>query len=109
MKLLKLLPILLVLGAGNLAAQGERAAPLPPHPELYSFADVYRLAVGGAVVEPHAAAVAAAPLRVAMARPAPAEARLSIRPAGERARWLLFLSGFALAGWVAHRRLVHAL
>jgi hypothetical protein len=106
MKLPGLLPILLVLAAGEAAAQ-TAAAPLPPSPELVSFADVYRLAVGAA--EPQELAFAAAPLRVAAGRPASAEPRFSIRPASERERWLLFLSGFALAGWVAHRRLVSAL
>ena len=40
MKLPGLLPILLVLAAGEAAAQ-TAAAPLPPSPELVSFADVY--------------------------------------------------------------------
>jgi len=53
----------------------------------------------------------AAPVRVAAAEAPAPELHFSIstpltrRP--ERERWVLVLSGLALAGWVAHRRMVH--
>ena len=91
---LKLLLACAVLASGAAAADpapdllvAERS-PLPPHPSLYSFADVVRLTLGAA---------------------APAGPRFSIEPVREPGRWLLLVSGLALAGWVARRRLVNAL
>lgn len=80
-------------------------APVPP--ALYSFADVYRLTVLGALAgQPFADG---APMRVAAA-PAPgAELRFSVTPPRQPATWLLVVAGLALAGWVAHRRLAHGL
>ena len=80
-------------------------APVPP--VLYSFADVYRLTVAGALAgQPFADG---APLRVATA-PAPGiEPRFSITPPRQPGKWLLVVAGLALAGWVAHRRLAHGL
>jgi hypothetical protein len=96
---------LLFLGAALLAAPAYAAdAPAP----LYSFADVYRLTVGGpAVGVPVAVGLSQAgdaPIRVAVAEPAP-ESRFVIRAVPAPERWLLALAGLCLAGWVAHRRL----
>jgi hypothetical protein len=83
------------------------AARAPVPPVLYSFADVYRLTVAGALAgQPFADG---APLRVATA-PAPGvEPRFSITPPRQPGKWLLVVAGLALAGWVAHRRLAHGL
>jgi hypothetical protein len=54
-------------------------------------------------------AAAQAPLRVTFVQPLAAEPRFSIRAAHEPERWVLLFSGLALAGWVAHRRLVSPL
>ena len=82
--------------------------PAATPPGLYSFADVYRLTVNGA--GPALAGIEAAgeaPIRVAAPQAAGTEPRFSIAPVREPERWLLFLAGLALAGWVAHRRLTH--
>jgi hypothetical protein len=86
------------------------------HPALYSFADVYRLTVGGAIAaHPALDAAPEAPLRVGTApsqggeRPGQAEPRFTIGSVPHPDKWLLLVAGFALAGWVAHRRLVHPL
>jgi hypothetical protein len=50
-----------------------------------------------------------APIRVAIAQSAGAEPRFSITAVPQPDKWLLLLAGLALAGWVAHRRLVHSL
>jgi hypothetical protein len=88
-------------------------APLPqgePHPALYSFADVYRLTVSGAMAgQPRLDPSPDAPIRVAVARAASSEPRFSIAPVRAPEKWLLVLAGLALAGWVAHRRLAHGL
>jgi len=84
-----------------------------PHPSMASFADVYRIAVGGqdalAFDEAVQARAAEAAVRVSAGAAAPAETEFQLRvtPAREPQFWLLILSGLALAGWVAHRRLVH--
>ena len=95
-------------------------APLPAHASLYSFSDVFRLTAGSmplaeyplAPVQgiPVAFPVSATP---APSHPAPAaqgepEYRFSIGTVPEPRRWLLILSGLALAGWVARRRLGHS-
>jgi len=89
--------LLLLLGAAAgtaladlppaLAGAPQRLAPATP-PALYSFADLHRLA--GAQPQPLV------------------EPSFAIRPARPQP-WLLLLSGLALAGWVAHRRLAQAL
>jgi hypothetical protein len=104
-----------VLFAGSaVAAQpdtfhsGASAAP-PAQPALYSFSDVYRLTVGGPMAGAQPVDTAPdAPIRVALA-PVAAEARFTITHVPQPDKWLLVLAGIALAGWVAHRRLVHAL
>ena len=83
---------------------------LPPHPALYSFVDVYRLTVAGVMAGfPALDNAADAPIRVAVAQNAGAEARFLIAAMPPPDKWLLLLAGLALAGWVAHRRLVHSL
>jgi hypothetical protein len=76
------------------------------HPALYSFADVYRLAVAGrlpALTQPDSAE---APIRVASTQPAPApELQFFVAATAERERWSLLLAGVAAALWVARRRL----
>ena len=99
------------------AAAPEQAAA------LYSFADLYRLTVAGSVL-PEAAALpttlpAALPAAPAAADPAlrpvsgggalaaaqPATFIFSISSLPDPERWLLVLSGLALAAWLARRRL----
>jgi hypothetical protein len=97
-------------------------APLPAHASLYTFADVFRLTAGGAampeyplalvqnmqnipVALPIAAASAQLPSTASMAGQPQAAYTFSIGAVPERRRWLLILSGLALAGWVARRRL----
>ena len=84
-----------------------RGGAAPAHAALYSFADVYRLTVGGALAEaPQAAADYS--VRVSVTEPQAAGYVFSIAAVKEPERWLLLLSGLALAGWVARRRLNHA-
>jgi hypothetical protein len=91
------------------------AAQPPAHPPLYSFVDVYRLTVAGPMAGlPPLETVPGVPIRVAAPQtPEPqaqaAEPRFSIAAATQPDKWLLLLAGLALAGWVAHRRLAHAL
>ena len=85
-------------------------ARLSAHPALYSFADVYRLTVGGPLGAPLASEAAPeAPVRVAVAQAQPAEPRFTVTPLTQPDKWLLVVAGPALAGWVAHRRLVHSI
>jgi hypothetical protein len=93
-------------------------APLPAHASLYTFADVFRLTSGGAAMPeyppapllqgtqniPVALASAAAPTAPAAAQPQ-APYTFSIGAVPRTERWLLILSGLAMAGWVARRRL----
>ena len=81
------------------------------HPALYSFVDVYRLTVTGVSAGfPPVDGAADAPVRVAVAAPsAGAELRFLVSTVPQPDKWLLILAGVALAGWVAHRRLVHSL
>ena len=112
MKLLKLLLLGIALAAGNVVAADsnlrQRAAP---HPAMYSFVDVFRLTVGGPIAgTPGIDGPADAPIRVAAPQAqAAAEPRFSINPVRQPDKWLLVLAGLAIAGWVAHRRLVHSL
>src|SRR5688572_24522895 len=87
------------------------ASPAATHPALYSFADVYRLTVGGVSGGfPPLDGAADAPMRVAVAAPSAGAGLRFLRSAVAQAgQWLLILAGVALAGWVAHRRLVHSL
>jgi hypothetical protein len=112
MKPLTLFLLGLALAAGNAAAADssfqERAAP---HPALYSFVDVFRLTMSGPMAGPTSAEqTGEAPIRVAAPQAQPgAEPRFSVSSVRQPDKWLLLLAGLALAGWVAHRRLVHSL
>ena len=110
MKLLKLLLLGIALAAGNVMADGALPQRLAPHPALYSFVDVFRLTVSAPMGATPAEAAAEAPIRVAAPQAqAATEPRFSIAAARQPDKWLLLLAGLALAGWVAHRRLVHSL
>jgi len=110
MKLLKLLLLGIALVAGNAMADTALLERAAPHPALYSFVDVFRLTVNGPMAAMPAEAVSETPIRVAApAAPAAAEPRFSIGAGRQPDKWLLLLAGLALAGWVAHRRLVHSL
>src|SRR3954468_18653994 len=79
---------------------------------LYSFSDVYRLTVSGpeGVLDSSAdAALVDLPMRVVAAEPPAAAYVFSISGVKEPERWLLVLTGLALAAWVARRRLVQAI
>jgi MYXO-CTERM domain-containing protein len=90
--------------------QSAAMNPPLPHPALYSFVDVYRLTVAGAMAGlPLAENATDAPIRVAVAQGPGAEPRFSVASAPQPDKWLLLLAGLALAGWVAHRRLVHSI
>jgi hypothetical protein len=110
MKQLKLLLLGIAFAAGSATAADsgfrERAAP---HPSLYSFVDVFRLTVAGPIAGAPAESAAEAPIRVAAPQAPAAEPRFSIAGPRQPDKWLLLLAGLALAGWVAHRRLVHSL
>jgi len=99
--------------AGEPASLHSAIAAQPPaHPPLYSFVDVYRLTVAGPMAGPPPLETAPeAPIRVAapQAQAQAPEPRFSITVATQPDKWLLLLAGLALAGWVAHRRLAHAL
>jgi hypothetical protein len=99
---------------GSAAAQPDPFqsidARLPAHPALYSFVDVYRLTVSGPIAGlPGGDAAPQAPLRVAVTQTQPSEPRFSIGAVPRPDKWLLIFAGVALAGWVAHRRLVRSL
>ena len=113
---------LLLIGLGIGLAAGFAAQPaagsdpaftaearLSAHPALYSFADLYRLAVGGPLAPLASEAAPEAPVRVAVAQAQPAEPRFTVTPLTQPDKWLLVVAGLALAGWVAHRRLVHSI
>jgi hypothetical protein len=107
-----LLAIACVLAAGAAGAtsfQDAAPAALPPHPALYSFADIYRLTVGGALLSDTALAgapLAESPVRLAAVQPAPSpELQFGVARMPEPRGWMLLLAGLALAGWVARRRL----
>jgi hypothetical protein len=92
--------------AGEESFQGALQRGAAAHPSQYSFADVYRVTVSA----PPAAALPAVPapdipVRVAAA---PAPAHFSVAEAPQPRLWLLLLSGFAAAIWVARRRLGYA-
>jgi len=97
--------------AGEPASLHSTIASQPPaHPPLYSFVDVYRLTVAGPMAGPPPLETAPeAPIRVAAPQAQAPEPRFSIAAATQPDKWLLLLAGLALAGWVAHRRLAHAL
>ena len=100
----------LVIAAFALAITSTAAAD-QAQSAAYSFADLYRLTVGGAPAQDFASpgANAEAPVRVAAFQPAAAaEPRFTITPVSGPGTGLLLLAGLAAAGWVAHRRLTYA-
>lgn len=110
MKLLKLLFLGLAVAAGHAMADGALPQRAAQHPALYSFVDVFRLTVSGPMGAPPAESAAEMPIRVAAPQAqAAAEPRFSFSAPRQPDKWLLLLAGLALAGWVAHRRLVHSL
>ena len=110
MKLLKPLLLGIALVAGNAMADTAFVERGAPHPALYSFVDVFRLTVNGPMSATPAEIAAEAPIRVAAPQTqAATEPRFSINSARQPDKWMLLLAGLALAGWVAHRRLVHSL
>jgi hypothetical protein len=112
MKPLTLLLLGIVLAAGHaVAADSSLQQRAAPHPALYSFVDVFRLTMSGPIAGPTSAEPAGeAPIRVAAPQAQPGvELRFSVSSVRRPDKWLLLLAGLALAGWVAHRRLVHSL
>lgn len=96
-----------LLACAAFSCGAAHAADAVPHPDLASFSDMVRLSAGAPLGAGSAAV--RAPLRVTLAQPLAAGPRFSVRAARESERWLLLFSGLALAGWVAHRRLVSPL
>ena len=99
----------------SLAAGTFHQAQLPKdaNPAMASFADIYRLTVSAsdplAFEDALRGQAGEGPVRVSSAAPAAQAAAIQFRvtPAREPQRWLLLVAGLALAGWVAHRRLVN--
>jgi len=88
---------------------GTHSAP-PPHPSMYSFADVYRLTVAAPMGGlPALDGAPDAAIRVAVAPARELEPRFTVKQLREPDKWLLVVAAVAFAGWVAHRRLVHSL
>jgi hypothetical protein len=89
---------------GSASFQESAQPALPAHPALYSFADLYRLTVGGEPLPQVSSAEAS--IRVAAVQtPASPELQFSVVRMPEPRGWMLLLAGLALAGWVARRRL----
>jgi len=101
--------VILCLAAGC----ATRAAADDARPALYSFNDLYRLTVDGALAEPIGASLPRAEAREqrgASTEPvAASEFRFTITPVPGPGRWPLLLAGLAAAAWVAHRRLTRPL
>ena len=100
----------LVTSLGAVATESFQAAvhaaTAPTHPSLYSFADIYRMTVSGALPQ----AAAESPVRVASVQaPAAPELQYSVTRMAEPGRWGLVLAGLAAALWVARRRLGYSL
>jgi MYXO-CTERM domain-containing protein len=91
--------------AGQESFQGVPQRGSAPHPSLYSFSDLQRLAVAGPAAGFAIVPTNDAPIRTAVVQPA---AQFSVSEASEPPPWLLLLSGIALAVWVARRRLGYA-
>jgi hypothetical protein len=91
------------------AAEVLGAPQTQTHPALYSFVDVYRLTVAGAMAGMPVSDGAPDAVRVGSAQAQLAEPRFTVSPLPRPDKWLLILAGLALAGWVAHRRLTHTL
>jgi hypothetical protein len=86
--------------------QSAVAIPPAPQPSLYSFADVYRLTVGGPISTMQASQLGESPVRVAVTQGAGApEQQFSISAVREPGRWTLLMAGLLLMAWVAWRRM----
>jgi hypothetical protein len=95
---------------GVAAAESGLQTHATQHPALYSFVDVFRLTVNGPMGLAGMDAAPEAPIRVAAPQQPAAEPSFAVRTSRPQPdKWLLLLAGLALAGWVAHRRLVHSL
>ena len=96
---------------GSAAAESESQARAPQHPALYSFVDVFRLTVNGPMAGLAGMdAAPEAPIRVAAPQQPAVEPSFAVRTSRPQPdKWLLLIAGLALAGWVAHRRLVHSI
>jgi hypothetical protein len=116
-----LLAVLSLLLAPRALAETVMYAPLPPSKDLYSFADLYRLATGAADLPPAMGAGPAQPTAAqqlqirTVAGEAPAATQpaspyvFSIDRAAAPGGGPLFLAGLAAALWVARRRLGYAI
>ena len=93
----------LILAAALLQPPAPNVTPPATPPQLYSFADVYRLTVNGAAMGDFPPA--AGPMRVSVTPQPISEAGFSIRSVPAPEGWLLVFSGLAAAFWVARRRL----
>ena len=95
--------LLICVAAGFAAATHAEAHVTEAPSAMYSFADIYRMTVGGTApqalpMEPQ--------VRVATVQAAPAaDVRFTVKPVPGPERWWLVLAGLAAAAWVAHRRL----
>ena len=90
----------------------DRAVVAAPLQRFYSFSDVYRLTVSGPEGVLDGAGdglLEDVPMRVVAAEAPPAAYVFSISGVKQPERWLLVLTGLALAAWVARRRLVQAI
>ena len=85
----------------------ETLPPAALPPSLYSFADVYRLAVSGRALEGPRFAEPQATLRPVSRSRAQAAPEPSFRVSAphDGGRWPLLLAGLFACAWVAHRRL----
>ena len=111
MKIMRTLITSLVLAAAGSAlakdaplAAFEAAPPGATPPALYSFADLYRLALAGEPSGMPRWSEGDAQLRLA-SRAEPPELRFSVSAPRDGGRWALLLAGLAACAWVAHRRL----
>ena len=108
---MKLLAAIAFFAAAHSAAASDSfssalSAAAPPHPALYSFADVYRLTVSGAGLDGFTAIAGTdASIRVVAQSAATPETQFSVVSMAQPQRWLLLLAGLAAALWVARRRL----
>lgn len=116
MKILHHLVIACVAAGCTTAAAADAHVP-DARAALYSFNDLYRLTVNGAIPELPGGELR--PVSVASAEPVSAsteftftpstEVRFTISPVPGPGRWPLLLAGLAAAAWVAHRRLTRPL
>jgi hypothetical protein len=108
---MKTLPLLfaVLLACSAAVAQNFQSAAVasaPPHPELYSFADVVRLTIAGAAMGNYPAADGAIRVAATQAQPA-GEVQFSVHTVRRPEGWMLLLAGLAAAAWVARRRLAY--